>query len=95
MTGMPRALEEARRQVRRVLDQLESVHWQLLGIQLNLPEPAAEILRLEDVSDEMDPVAELRTMIACVLDDSLRPAIQTLTDGLASRGGEPSTQRHA
>ena len=86
MTGMPRVLAEARRHVQRILDQLETVHWQLLGIQLNLPESSAEIFRLEDVSDETDSLTELRTTIACVLEDDIRPAIQDLQDALASTG---------
>lgn len=36
------ALSEAAEQVRRVIDQLQSIHWQLLGIALSFPESAAE-----------------------------------------------------
>jgi hypothetical protein len=36
----------------------------------------------------MDPAAELRTVIHCVLDDSLRPAIEDLRIVVAAMGSE-------
>ncbi len=78
MMGRQGALDEGRRHLRRVLDQLEAVRWQLIGIKLSLSEPSEELVRIEDVSDEMDAVTELRTTIECVLDDDLRPALKDL-----------------
>jgi hypothetical protein len=80
------SLAEAREHVRRILDQLEAVRCHLLGIQLSLPEPTAERVRLADVADELDAVTELRTTIACILDDDLRPALADLR-GLLPGGG--------
>jgi hypothetical protein len=90
--GPQGTLAEARRHLHKVLDQLEAVRWQLLGIRQSLPEPTAERVRIADVSDEPDAVTELRTTIDCVLEDDLRPALQDLQDALASTGvkGEES-----
>ncbi len=71
-------LGDARTEVRRIIEALESIRWRLLGVQLSLPEPIEEAVRLQEVADEMSPAAELRTVIQCVLDDSLRPAIEDL-----------------
>jgi hypothetical protein len=74
---------EARGHLHRILDQLESIRWQLLGIQRGLSEPAAEV-RLDREDDETDPVTELRSTIECVLNDDIRPALEDLRDALAS-----------
>ncbi|HKI03949.1 MAG TPA: hypothetical protein VKK31_18355 [Thermoanaerobaculia bacterium] len=71
---------EGKHHVRRVLDQLEAVRWQLAGIAFSLPEPLGD--RLEDVDDEVDAQVELRTTIQCVLEDAIRPALQDLQDVL-------------
>lgn len=84
MTDTQRTLAEGRRHLRRVLDQMESLWWQLLGIKLSLPEPPEKAL--EDMSDEWDAVTELRTVIECVLDDDLRPAFEDLRKALRRTG---------
>lgn len=81
-------LAKAREQVRRILDQLEAVRWQLLGIKLSLPEPVAEHVRLLDVADAMDATTEMRTVIHCVLEDCIRPAVEDLTDALLATDDE-------
>lgn len=81
MTDTQRTLAEGKRHLRRVLEQMEGVRWQLLGIKLSLPEPPPE-KSLEDVSDDWDAVTELRTIIECVLDDDLRPALEDLRKAL-------------
>jgi hypothetical protein len=81
-------LAEARGEIRRVVEQLEGLRWRLLGVRLSLPEPIEETVRLQEVADKMDPAAELRTVIHCVLNDSLRPAIQDLRDVVAAMGSE-------
>lgn len=73
-------LVEAREEIRRILEALEGIRWRLQGVKLSLPEPIEEAVRLQEVGDEMDPAAELRTIIHCVLNDSLRPAIKDLRD---------------
>ena len=79
-------LGEARAQLRHSIGQLDALRWTLKGIELSLPEPLAEQVRLVEMSDEMDAVTELRTVIHCVLEDSLRPAVQDLQEVLASTG---------
>jgi hypothetical protein len=81
---------EARAEVRRIVEALESIRWRLLGVKLSLPEPIEETVRLQEVADEMDPAAELRTVIHCVLEDSLRPAIEDLRDAAGLPGKEAS-----
>ena len=77
MTDPQRTLAEGKRHVRRVLEQVEGIRWQLIGIALSLREPSAEKDR-EDVGDEWDEVTELRTVIECVLSDGLSPALEDL-----------------
>ena len=83
MTGPKGTLVEEKKQIRRILDQMESVYWQLIGVK-SLPKSLAEQVRHEDMSDEMDAATELRTVIDCVLDDSIRPALRDLRGVLAS-----------
>jgi hypothetical protein len=73
-------LPEGRKQLARVLAHFEDGRWQLLGILHSLPELLAEQVRLEDVAEEWDGVTEMRTVIECVLEDYIRPAIQDLED---------------
>jgi hypothetical protein len=75
---------KAREHLQKVLGQLEALRWQLVGIELSLPEPLAERVRLQDLEDEMDAVTELRTVIHCVLEDAIRPA----PPGSSGRSGE-------
>jgi hypothetical protein len=75
---------EAKKHLRRLLEDIEKVRWQLIGIEKSLYDPFTEPARHEDMSDELDEATELRTVIACVLEDSIRTAIQDLRDALAS-----------
>lgn len=86
MTGPQETLGNARQHLRRVLDQLEAIRWQLIGIKLSLPESLAEQVRLEDLDEEVDAATELRTTIDCVLEDEIRKALQDLRDALAITG---------
>ena len=80
---------EGKKHVRRVLEQMETVYCELLGIESSLPEPPGERVRLQDVSGA---ATDLRTVIRCVLEDSLRPALRDLREAL-ERGGESSAER--
>lgn len=84
MTGPKVTLAEGKKHLARVLEHFEGGRWQLLGLLHSLPEPIAEQVRLEDVGETTDPLTELRTTIACVLEDYIRPALQDLQDVLAS-----------
>jgi hypothetical protein len=76
------ALDVARRYLRRVAEDLETLQLTLRGIQANLPEPLAESVKLLDV-EAMDAATELRVVISCVLNDYMGPAARDLRDALA------------
>ncbi len=75
-------LAEGKKHTRRVLTQMETVYCELLGLESSLPEPRSERVRLEDVEDETAAGTDLRTVIRCVLEDSLRPALRDLREAL-------------
>lgn len=87
MTVQKLTLPEGRKHLARILAHFEDGRWQLLGILHNLPEPLAEQVRLEDVAEEWDGVTEMRTVIECVLEDYIRPAILDLKDVATSTDG--------
>jgi len=73
---------EAKEQLREIVAELEAIRFRLLGIQASLPDsPAARFPALE--GDELAPEAEIRAVIGCVLDDSIRPAIHDLRNMVA------------
>ena len=78
----------ARGQLRKIAAELETIRFRLLGVQSTLPEPDAEKVRLLDV-DSLDVGAEIRTLIGCVLEDRLGPAIRDLQ---AAASAEPSRE---
>jgi hypothetical protein len=84
VTDPKEALAEARKHLPKIIDQAQSIRWQLRGIQLSLPKSIAEGESQEDIGADMDAITELRTTIACVLEDSLRPLLEDLEDVLAS-----------
>ena len=69
MAGRKGTLDEAEQQVARVVDHLETVRWQLLGIALSLR---------ESLDEEGDGEAELRRVIECVLADRIQSALADL-----------------
>jgi hypothetical protein len=82
MTGDLRA---ARRDVLKIADELEAVALRLRGVQASLPEPVEEVVRLLDI-ERLDPVAELRAVIDCVIGDQLVPAIRDLRNAAKETG---------
>lgn len=68
---------EAKDQLREIVAELEAIRFRLLGIQSSLPDsPMERFPPLE--GNKMEPGAEIRAVIGCVLDDSIRPAIRDL-----------------
>jgi hypothetical protein len=68
---------EAKEQLREIVAELEAIRFRLLGIQASLPDsPAERFPPLEQ--EDMDPWSEIRSIIGCVLNDSIRPAIRDL-----------------
>ena len=66
----------ARAELSRVIEELESIGRRLERVRAILPVPAEESLRLDET--EMDVATEIRSVVECVLSDSLRPAIRDL-----------------
>lgn len=71
----------AKKQLREIAAALETIRFQLLGVQASLPTSPLESERLLE-DDEMDLTTELRTAIGCVLEDRLDPAIRALQDAI-------------
>jgi hypothetical protein len=70
---MTEAHADAREQLRDIAAELESIRLRLLGIHKGgVPAPARE------AGEEEDAVVTLRSVIECVVRDSLEPAIRDL-----------------
>ncbi len=70
-------VKAAQEQLGEVVRELEGSWYRLIGVRESLPASVAETVRLAEV-EEADPTAEIRTVIQCVLNDSLGPAIKDL-----------------
>jgi hypothetical protein len=66
-----------RRELLKIADDLETIAFRLRGVQASLRESLAESVQLLDIA-EMEPDTELRSVVACVLNDSIEPAIRDL-----------------
>ena len=74
---MTRAEIHAREQLREIVRELEAIRARLLGVQASLPVSTAEQSRLLE-EDQMDSVTEIHSVIGCVLQDWIGPAIRDL-----------------
>jgi hypothetical protein len=87
-------VQEARERLATIVDQLEALRLQVLGLQGCLPEPEAEKVRMQDVvDDEADPVTVLRALIDCTLNDSIEPALRSLRGILRYTEGNDQLDR--
>jgi hypothetical protein len=82
-------LTSARRELLKIADDLETIAFRLRGVQASLRESLAESVQLLDIA-EMEPDTELRSVIDCVLKDSIEPAIRDLRDAV----GDPADTIH-
>jgi hypothetical protein len=74
-------LKAAQGQLREIVRDLEAIRFRLVGVRESLPPSPAESVRLlEAEPEEADPATEVRTVIQCVINDSLQPAIGDLRD---------------
>ena len=71
-------METTRTQLREIVGELEAVKLRLQGVKDSLPQPAVE----GDLGT-MEARAEVRTVIECVLHDSIAPAIRDLRGAAA------------
>jgi hypothetical protein len=67
----------AREQLAEIDRDLEAIRFRLLGVQAVLPVAPGELVRHLDIEDMAAPT-EIRTVIQCVLDDYIEPAIRDL-----------------
>jgi len=70
--------KEAQGQLGDIVRDLEAIRFRLLGVLGSLLASAAELDRLSEVGSEVNLAAEIRTVIQCVLTDSLNPLIRGL-----------------
>lgn len=72
-------LKAAQEQLQEIVRDLEAIRFRLVGVRESLPPSPAETVRLLEVEpEEADLATEIRTLIQCVLNDSLQPAIADL-----------------
>lgn len=67
----------AQKEVRKIAGELGALCRRLEGVHQSLPIPSDEALMLLGEAD-MDVATEVRSVIECVLNDSLRPAVRDL-----------------
>lgn len=80
-------IEAALRKIREVARKLKPLKLQLEEVVASLPPSPAEASPLLD-ADPADPKTGLRSVLECVLNDSLGPAIRDL-EGVAGGAGKP------
>jgi len=71
-------VDQARTQLRRVVETLEAIRSQLLGLQASIP-PTGQETSPEDLEGEPDALTALRAALAGALHDRLEPLIQELS----------------
>ena len=87
---MSAGLKAAQRQLRDIIRALEAIGFRLAGVEAALPPSPAETDRLQDVgTEETDLVTQLRSVIQCVLKDSLQPLIGDLREVTGLAAAEP------
>ena len=69
--------EEVRAELRSIVEDLDRIRAQLVDLHGRLPVPVEETAMLVG-EIEMDFATEVRSVIECVLNDSIRPAIRDL-----------------
>lgn len=70
-------VDQARTQIRRIVETLEAVRSQLLGLQAGIP-PTEQETSLEDLEGEPDAPTAIRAALANALRDRLEPLIEDL-----------------
>lgn len=68
-----------REEIRDVIRELEALRFRLLGVHASLPTSEAR--------REEDAVVDVRSVLECVLEDSLRPALRDLRELADDPGG--------
>jgi hypothetical protein len=68
----------ARSELARIIKELETLGYRLLGVRTSLPPVDEEDADQEDLNEDPDAPMEMRAIIGCVLKDCLYPAINDL-----------------
>jgi len=74
----------AQTELRQIVEELDAIRSRLAEIHDRLPVPPEETAMLMG-EQEMDVATEVRSVIECVLSDSLRPAIRDLAAAASYR----------
>ena len=84
-------VEAAQAEIREILRALKPLKFRLLGVAASLPPSSAETSPLLDV-EPRDPRTEIRSVVECVVNDSVDPAIRDLDEvaGGAAAPPEPA-----
>jgi hypothetical protein len=77
----------AQADLRGIVEELDGIHSRLESLHARLPVPPEETAMLMG-EQEMDVSTEIRSVIECVLTDSLRPAIRDLAAAASYRPRE-------
>lgn len=80
--------EAAQGEIREVLRELKRLKLRLSGVVASLPPSPAEASPLLDVEPTDDPKTAIRSVVECVVSDSLEPAIRDL-ERVAGAASEP------
>jgi hypothetical protein len=67
----------AEAQLGEIADALEAIRFRLLGVQASLPASPLERDPLRE-EDEMDAATRIRSLVGCVLEDRIDPALREL-----------------
>jgi hypothetical protein len=87
-------IDAAQEQLWEIVGELEAIRFRLLGVQASLTEPAADSTLPDFVEDieAMDLPLEIRSVIGCVLNDCVAPAIRDLQDVASLPSPEPEDE---
>jgi len=81
---MTEAEASAQAELRQIVQELDAIRDRLTAVHDRLPVPPEETAMLLG-EQEMDVATEIRSVIECVLNDSLRPAIRDLAAAASYR----------
>lgn len=86
--------QPAQEEVRQIAGELDALCRRLEGVHKRLPVASNEALMLLGEAD-MDVATEVRSVIECVLNDSLRPAVRDLRTAAEYRAPSGGEEREA
>jgi hypothetical protein len=82
----------AQEKLQKVVKDLQEIRAELADINKDLPVPPSEGMMLLG-EEEMDVSTEIRSVIECVVNDSILPAIRDLAAAAAYRASQPQEKK--